>query len=334
MSTIVQVTILGLGQVGASIGLALGEHKDLVRRIGNDAEPKVAKRAEKIGAIDHVIFNLPSAVRQADLVILATPVDEIHEVLEAISQDLKEGAVIIDTSHVKEAVAKWAAELLPPERHFVAWTPTINPAYLHETVYGIDSAHADLFQNCLIFITTPPGAAAPAIKLASDLTTLIGGKPFFADQAEVDGLLATCTLLPELTAAALVNAVIDQPGWREGRKLAGRPFALATSPILDLEGTKTIAQAALANRENVVRVIDNLIASLASLRQAIQNDDAAGLQKQVQAALEDRETWIGQRKINDWASIESPPGSLPTVGDVLGRLIGMRPKPTPKDQNK
>ena len=71
----VQVTILGLGQIGASIGLALGEHKDLVRRIGNDTEPKIARRAEKMGAIDHVIFNLPSAVRHADLVILALPVD-------------------------------------------------------------------------------------------------------------------------------------------------------------------------------------------------------------------------------------------------------------------
>jgi prephenate dehydrogenase len=330
----VQVTILGLGQIGASIGLALGEHKDLVRRIGNDTEPKIARRAEKMGAIDHVIFNLPSAVRQADLVILALPVDEIREVLEVISQDLKEGSVIIDTSHTKEAVAKWAAELLPPDRHFVAWTPTINPAYLHETVYGIDAAHADLFRDCLIFITTPPGAAAPAIKLASDLTSLIGGKPFFADQAEVDGLLAASTLLPELTAAALVNAVMDQPGWDEGRKLAGRPFALATSPILGLEGNKTIAQAALANRENVVRVIDNLIASLTKLRQAIQNDDAAGLQKQVQAALEDREIWIGQRKINNWASVDSPPSALPTAGDVLGRLVGLRPKPTPKDRNK
>jgi prephenate dehydrogenase len=330
----VQVTILGLGQIGASIGLALGEHKDLVRRIGNDAEPNIAKRAEKMGAVDHIIFNLPSSVRQADLVILAVPVGEVHGVLEVISQDLKEGAVIIDTSAAKEAVARWAAELLPPERHFVAWTPTLNPAYLHETVFGLDAAHADLFQNCLIFITTPPGAAAPAIKLASDLTSLVGGKPFFADQAEVDGLLAANTLLPELSAAALIHAVMDQPGWAEGRKLAGRQFALATSPILGLDGNQAVAPAALANRENVVRVIDNLIASLTQLRTAIQDNDSAGLQKQIQEAQEDREIWIGQRKINDWVSVDSPPSALPTAGDVLGRLVGLRPRSSSKDKNR
>ena len=70
----VQITILGLGQIGTSIGLALNEHKDLVRRIGNDADNNIARQAEKMGsAIDQVIFNLPSAVRQADLVILAPP---------------------------------------------------------------------------------------------------------------------------------------------------------------------------------------------------------------------------------------------------------------------
>ena len=330
----VQVTILGLGQIGTSIGLALGDHKDLVRRIGNDSEPNIAKRAEKIGAVDHIIFNLPSSVRQADLVILAVPVDEIREVLETISTDLKEGAVIIDTSSTKEAAAKWAAELLPPERHFVAWTPTINPAYLHETEFGIDAAQPDLFKDCLIFITTPPGAAAPAIKLASDLTTLVGGKPFYADQAEVDGLLAANILLPELTAAALIHAVMDQPGWTEGRKLAGRSFALATSPILGLEGNKAIAKAALANRENVVRVMDNLIAALTNLRTAIQNDNADGVQQQMQEAREAREVWIGQRKINDWISVDSPPSTLPTAGEVLGRLVGLRPKSTSKDRNK
>ena len=201
----VQITILGLGQIGTSIGLALAGHKDLVRRIGNDIDANIARRAEKMGAVDHVIFNLPSAVRQADLVVLALPVDQIHEVLVVISQDLKEGAVVIDTSLAKGTVANWAAALLPPERHFVAWTPTINQTYLHENIYGIEAAHADLFRDCLIFITCPRDTSAPAIKLATDLTSLVGAKPFYADQAEVDGLVAANTLLPQLAAAALLD---------------------------------------------------------------------------------------------------------------------------------
>jgi prephenate dehydrogenase len=331
----VQITILGLGQIGTSIGLALSEHKDLVRRIGNDADNNIARQAEKMGAIDQVIFNLPSAVRQADLVILALPVDEIKEVLEIISQDLKEGVVIIDTSPAKEKVAEWAAELLPAERHLVGWTPTIHPNYLFENTFGIEAAHADLFKDCLIFITTPPETIAPAIKLASDLTTLVGGKPFFADVSEVDGLVAATTLLPQLTAIALTNTVVDQPGWREGRKISGSPFAMGTAPLQSIEGKKDIAQAARHNRENMVRLIDTMVASLSSIRQAIQEDDAETINNWMNHALEERSLWISQRKSNDWNRIDHPTTPLPTASEVLGRLVGIRKgKPNSKDRKK
>src|SRR3990172_2420099 len=124
----IQITIVGLGQIGASVGLALREHGELVRRIGHDRDFGIARRAEKMGALDKVVINLPSAVREADLVLLAIPIDQMRDTLEVIREDLNEGVVVMDTSPVKEAVAAWAAELLPPERHYVGLTPVINPA--------------------------------------------------------------------------------------------------------------------------------------------------------------------------------------------------------------
>ncbi len=332
----VQIAILGLGQIGSSIGLALGEHKDLVQRTGNDADSGTARRAEKLGAIDHIVYNLPSAVRRAELVILAMPVDEIRGVLEVIAQDLKEDAVVIDTSHSKEMVAQWVSELLPPGRHFVSWTPSISPAYLNEGVFGIDGAHADLFRNSLIFITCPSGTDAAAIKLATDLTTLVGGKPFFADQAEVDGLLAANTILPQLSAAALVVAVMGQPGWSEGRKLAGSAFAMGTSPVLSLAGEKSLAQSALVNRENVIRVINNYMVSLNKIRSALQENDSSTLHQLLSQAVTDRDEWTQQRLKNDWMSIDSPQTPLPTAGEVLGRLVsfGKSRSAPPKKRNK
>jgi prephenate dehydrogenase len=327
----VKITILGLGQIGTSIGLALGEHKELVSRIGNDIDPAIARRAEKMGAVDHIVYNLPSAVRQADIVILALPVDEIYEVLKIICQDLKEGAVVIDTSPSKATVSDWAKELLPPDRYFVAWTPTVNFTYLDKSEFGIDAAHADLFRDSLIFITTPSETNEQAIKLASDLTTLVGAKPFFADQAEVDGLVAANIILPQLVAAALINAVVDEPGWREGRKLAGQPFALSTSPVMTMEGKDNIAQSALANRENVVRVIDNFSRNLVFLRQAIQDDNREALQERVKQARESIQIWIQQRKSNNWLNVENPAPAMPTAGEVFGRLIGLR---KPKSSSK
>jgi prephenate dehydrogenase len=326
----IQITILGLGQVGASIGLALAEKKDAILRVGNDREPEFAKRAQKLGAVDQVQHNLPNAVSKADVVVLAMPVDEIRETLEVIAGDLKEGAVVIDTSPVKVGVSDWAEKILPKDRYFVAMTPTLNPAYLDETKTGIDAAHADLFRNSLMVITSPSGANADALKLAADLATLLGSLPFFADAYETDGLLAAVRLLPDLAAAALVDATTRQPGWSEARKLAGPGYARATRAMLDPLESKFFGQSALLNKENTLRMLDQLIASLRSTRQAIADGDEAGLKDMIDQAVTARLTWETQRHKADWNNMPANP--LPTSGEIMGRLFGLGRKSKDKEK--
>jgi len=69
MST--EFTIIGLGQIGASIGLALAGQKPPIHRIGNDLEPEFSRRAQKMGAIDQVVFNIPRSVKNAWTVVPA-----------------------------------------------------------------------------------------------------------------------------------------------------------------------------------------------------------------------------------------------------------------------
>ena len=111
----VQITIVGLGQIGTSIGLALADHQEIVYRVGHDREISIAKYAQKMGALDKTKINLPSAVEDADLVILSLPMDQIHEMLSVIAPELKPGAVVMDTGPLKEVVAGWALEILPEE---------------------------------------------------------------------------------------------------------------------------------------------------------------------------------------------------------------------------
>ena len=82
----IQMTIVGLGQVGASIGLALAPKSDIFRRVGHDRNLETARRAQKMGAVEHVAINLPSAVREADIVILAVPADQLRPTLEVIAR--------------------------------------------------------------------------------------------------------------------------------------------------------------------------------------------------------------------------------------------------------
>lgn len=320
----INLSILGLGQVGASFGLALKEHKDKIYRTGSDREPITAQRAQKMGAVDHIAYNLSAAVEKADVVILALPVDQIRETLEFIGPVCRPGAVIIDTSPLKSAVATWAQELLPEERYLISMTPTINPDYLEEAATGIDAVHADLFNKSLMVITNEPSTHPDAVKLAADIAHLAGARIYFADAGEVEGLLAANDLLPKLASVGLLSAIANQPSWKEGQRLAGRSFAQATFPAELLDGPAALGEITLANRENSLRVLNDLIGSLQLIREYVSNQDSEGLNDMLQRALEARKDWYSHRLAADWD--ESEEKKMPTIGEVLGRLVGIKPR--------
>ena len=81
----VQITIVGLGQIGSSIGLALKAHEVDAQRVGHDKDPQAAKESQRIGAVDDVKYNLPASVREAKIVILALPLAEVRETLKIIA---------------------------------------------------------------------------------------------------------------------------------------------------------------------------------------------------------------------------------------------------------
>jgi prephenate dehydrogenase len=320
----VQITIIGLGQIGGSFGLALAEHKDKLERVGHDRSHEVARQAQKIGAVDRISINLPSAVRDADIVILALPLDQIRETLEVIAQDLKEDVVVLDTSPAKEIVFSWVNELLPAGCHYVGLTPVLNPNYLHMVDTGINAARTDLFQHGMLGIIAPPRTASEAIKLASDLTQMVGGAALFIDPVENDSLMTSTHILPQLISAALLDATVDQPGWIEARKVAGRSYAEVTNPVFQFGEPKTLSSLALHNRGNVIRVMDGVIDALQALRDEIDSQDSASLEARLERVRLGREHWWAQRQAADWTEGPSPMSDVAGSGEVFGRLLGIR----------
>jgi prephenate dehydrogenase len=318
------ITIVGLGQVGASAGLALAEHKKLLHRVGHDKDPGVAKQAQKMGAVDDVKFNLPSAVREAKIVFLSLPVHEIRATLEVIAQDLPAGAVVMDTAPVKEPVSKWAQEILPEGRYYVGLVPAINPEYMHRNKVGVEAGTADFFKDGLITLTTTPGVPAEAVRLASDFIHMLGATPLYGDMFETDGLMASTHLAPQLMAVALINAIVNQPGWNDARKLAGRPFATLTSAVAYQDEFESLTEAALLNEKNVTRVLDIVIDALNELRQDIAEGDRDSLSDSIKQAVVGRQRWMAERFSADWSDVAKP--DLSEVPSVLETLIGSRKK--------
>jgi prephenate dehydrogenase len=332
----VNISIIGLGKIGASIGLALADHKEQVTTLGYDDSPQISRQAQKVGAVEHVGQGLSASVKGADIVVLALPIDQVYETLRSIAQDVREEGLVIDTTPVKLSVAAWVKELLPSRRHYVGLTPALNPLVLDETGSGIEAARADLFRKGLVAVTAPHGTAGEAIKLAASFVTLLGAQAYFADLAEVDGIMATIHTLPALAAAALTETCIEQPGWDDIRKLAGRPFVAATAP-LDTEEAIALAEVALQNRVNTVRVLDDYIAALKSLRNQIEGEERKSLQVRLDRIVKGRAQWRRARADGEWQSIESQKQEIPTLNDFwmqqlgLGKLLDQRKKKKEED---
>ncbi len=185
----IQITIIGTGRIGTSIGLALADETEQLYRVGHDRENGYANHAQKMGAFDKTPINLHAAVKDADIVVLAIPVDEIYETLRQIVDDLKAEAVVIDTSAIKSTVSAWAKELLPENVDFLTMALTLNPEHLLDGKTGVESAHADLFKKSLAVITSPHKTSEAALTLTTNLAVLLGSRPFFVDEAEYEGLI-------------------------------------------------------------------------------------------------------------------------------------------------
>ena len=322
----VQITIVGLGQLGASVGLALGKRRSDLHRVGHDRSPETAKKAQKKGAVNDVKYNLPAAVREANIVLLSLPVNEIRTTLEVIAPELPAGTVVLNMAPVQTPVAEWAREALPEGRYYVGLAPAINPKYLDRIELGVDAAEEDLFDGGVVMLGTLPGVPEEAVNVASNLIETLGALTVFADLSETDGLMASAHILPQLVAAGLLNAVIDQPGWQETRKLAGRPFAALASALAYQDEIESLGEAALLNRENVTRVLDVVIGSLQGLRDDIVNGNREDISARLEMALEGHGRWLGQRLQGNWShEVEKP--DLSNLPSFWERLMGSRKRP-------
>lgn len=333
-----RITIVGLGFIGGSIGLALHQAEADFEIVGHDRERAVARKAKKTGAVDKTDWNLVSACEGADLIVIATPVGAIKDTLTAVGPYLKPGCLITDTASIKAQVIEWAEEILPEEVNFVGGNPIVSDVgttLRHSSGQGsgrrlskgIDAARADLFSGAIYCLTPAAGTASDAVRLASDFVYLLGAEPYFLDPLEHDGLMAGVDHLPFVLSAALLGITTESASWREMRRLAGGAFESATR-FVSADPT-TYGDACLVNRENIVRWIDTCLRRLGELRETILAEDAEKLEQVFEKALIARQRWLKSREEGSWdvrepQSKEGRPPEVPAAPGFMSRLLGLR----------
>ena len=136
-----RLTIIGLGLIGGSLGLALRAAKLAdVEIVGYDKDTVTSVEARRFRVVDKSEPILERAVKDAGLVIIATPIMAVREVMEQIAGHLRENFVVTDTASTKCLVMEWAKELLPPTVSFVGGHPMAG-----KEMSGVVNAEAGLF---------------------------------------------------------------------------------------------------------------------------------------------------------------------------------------------
>lgn len=291
------ITIIGLGQIGTSVGLALAQREEQITRLGYDLSAPATRYAIESGALEQVAMGLAAAVRDADVIFLALPYDQVLDTMQRVVADLKPDALILDCAPVRSVLTEQLKEILPGGCTYLGFTPLIGPKKLADANNGFMAADAQLLQGSKVAISAPADTPEKALNQATDLSKMLGATPLFADVGEVDGLMAAVHLLPQLGAAALTQAVMQRAGSQERGRFAGRAFSLGSAPAITQDTAAALSEAALDDQENVLRVLDDLLAALETQRQLI----AEGEQSRLQTSLEDsqntrREWWVQRNK--------------------------------------
>lgn len=330
-----RVAIIGLGCVGASIGLALCQQGTNLEVVGHDIDPERAHWAQQMGAVDRTHWNLPAACDEAGLVILALPLPAVRETLEALGPELAAGCVVTDTAPLKAPVVEWAGQFLPPSIRFVTGVPIPGPSFAPgEPLSGPESARADLFRGGLYCIAPTLDTDESAIQVLVALAQILGAQAFFTEPLEYDGLQAGVTDLPALLAAALLRATVDSPGWSDLRKVAGHAFAAVSAPAG--ADAPALQMAALLNRENLVRRLDLLLDQLGWVRQWLLDGDERALGEFYAQAVAGRARWLAERAGGKWEKNLEPAAKPLTAGERATQMFfgGLLRRPRREEQGE
>jgi len=283
-----RIAIIGLGLIGGSIGLALKRAKWREAEIvGYVRRSEARSLALKSGAVDRVGISLEETVKSADLVIIATPVLTIEEVLLQIAAELAPDSVVTDTASTKVQVMRWAEELLPLGISFVGGHPMAG-----KEMSGIKAAKADLFHNCTYCLTPALQAKPVAVDTVIDMVGQLGAAPLTIGAQEHDNLVAGISHLPLLLSAALVSTTTQNPCWEQMSQLAASGYRDVTR--LASGNPEVNAHICLSNRAAIISWIDEFSKELQRLRSLVA-DGSSEIEAALAIASEARQKWLERR---------------------------------------
>jgi len=278
-----RLSIIGVGLLGGSIGLAVKSAAMPCRVVGYGHRRSTLDKALASGAIDEAADGLAEAVKGADFVILCTPVGSFRQNLKDIAPALAEGAVVTDVGSTKRSVVRAAAELLPKHAKFVGSHPMAG-----SEKRGVDFARADLFAGARCILTPDASTDRDALASVESFWQALGMTTTRLSPDEHDRLVCDISHLPHALAASLVSMQDDAAlplagkGFLDATRIAGGDGALWRDIFLD-------------NRDHLATSVNHFRAALDELLALLDPARADELAKWLDAASARRAALLAQK---------------------------------------
>lgn len=332
----VNFTIVGLGKIGGSFGLALKAYSKLPNAehqftiTGYDGTAALIDQAVKLGVIDRGERSLTASVEKADLVFLDLPYHDVENALQLIGDSLKPGAVVMDASPLKMPSIQWAQSHFranaegEPEAYLVGVHLLVNADHLADHRDTLDAARADLFNGGLMIIAPAASCPQEAVQLVADVATLLGIKQHFADPVEHDGILTAMESLPLLLQLALFRSLSSSKSWEDLRWMGNTAFYLGTYQ-LGQGDAEALGKQLYQSRDSLLRRLDDTLDTLTELRDVLRSGDELAIGEAFDRSMTAYSKWERTRRSNEWLPMPETP--VPTEGmRLLGGLFGRKDK--------
>lgn len=280
-----QLTVVGLGLMGGSFAAAIRGRCRAV--VGVDRDPRALDIALQKGFVSRATRSLADGVAGADVVILATPVRTVLDLLGELATVARPGSLVMDLGSTKQEIVA-AMERLPDHLQAIGGHPMCG-----KERSGIAAADANLYRGA-VFVLTPLSRTSPdALVLASALVSAVGARPLILDAERHDRLVAAISHVPYLLACALTHAVQDaaredptvwevaSSGFRDSSRLAASDVTM----MLDV---------LLTNRRAVLEALDLLERRIRDLRSRLENGPESDLREALEGACRTRGDWAVQ----------------------------------------
>lgn len=282
-----KITIIGVGLLGGSLGLAARRRKLVAPGgiAGFVRRPASLKECERAGAVDFATTDLLAAVWDADLVVLCTPLAQMPGRVREMLPALKRGAIVTDVGSVKAGVVRELEPLIARAgAHFVGSHPM---AGAEKT--GVAAARVDLFEKAVCVVTPTKKTDPAALGKVKQFWQAVGSRVLELSPDVHDQLVSRSSHLPHVVAAALAAQVLDP----------ARPKSQAALCASGFRDTTRIASGspemwrdiALANRQNLARSLDGLVADLQKFRRLLEKGDAKAIARFFETAKRRRDDW-------------------------------------------